>query len=64
MRSRRRGGALEFEFLGGFAHLGFELGDGLLQFVLVGDVADGHIVRRDGDVIGFDDSRRAACPRT
>ncbi len=50
------GGALEFEILGGFAHLGFELNDGLLQFMLVGDVADGHFVRRDRDVIRFHDS--------
>ena len=35
------GGALEFEILGGFAHLRFELNDGLLQLLFVGDVTDG-----------------------
>ena len=50
------GGAFEFEILGGFAHLGFELGDGLEEFVFGGDVADDGIFGGNGEVIGFDDS--------
>ena len=34
------GGALEFEILGGFAHLRFELSDGLEQLRFGGDFAD------------------------
>src|SRR5271170_105851 len=50
------GGALEFEILRSFAHLGFELNHGLLQLVLVGDVANRHFVRWNGDVVRFHDS--------
>src|ERR1700690_95813 len=50
------GRAFEFEIFGGGAHLGFELDDGLLQFVFGGDFADDGVFGGDGPVVGFDDA--------
>ncbi len=48
MRSRKRGGALEFEVLCGFAHLRFELDDGRVQLFLGSDFAGDHGHRLNG----------------
>ena len=58
------GGALEFEFLGGLAHLRFELLDDTAEIVLGADDVGLEIVGGNGEVVGFDDARRAPCRRT
>ena len=63
--SRSDGGFLELEFLGGFAHLRFQLRDSTcisfasLVIRPMRGIFDGH-----GHVIGFDDGAPASCPRT
>ena len=53
------GGFFEFEFLGGFAHVGFEFGDVDVEFLLGGEV--GHAFGFVGEVgvVGFEDAGEA-----
>src|SRR5580704_3914634 len=51
-------GPLELEVLGCFAHLGFELPDGLDELLFARDLADHGLLGRHGDVVGFDNRRK------
>ena len=57
------GGFFEFEFLGGFAHFGFELGDVGVEFVLGGEVGQAcGLFFGDVAVVGAAGSGRGPCP--